>query len=63
MAAEGSQHTGVLWVVRDLHERHEGQLLVGETLPKVIGDEDPGALTSGHVGGEDHLQTRVKQRQ
>lgn len=63
MAAEGSQHTGVLGVVHDLQKGHEGQLLVAETLPKVFGDEDPGALTSGYVGGEDHLQTGEKQRE
>lgn len=56
--AEGSQHARVLGVVCDLHERREGQLLVGEALPKVVGDEDPRALTSGHHRREDHLQNQ-----
>lgn len=54
--AVGSQHARVLGVERDLHEGRERQLLVGEALPKVVGDEDPRALTSGHHGGEDDLQ-------
>lgn len=56
--AEGSQHARVLGVVCDLHERREGQRLVGEALPEVVGDEDPRALTAGHYRGEDHLQNQ-----
>lgn len=61
--AEDSQHSGVLGVVCDLHEGHKGQLLISETLPKVIRDKDPRALTSGHFCCEDHLQARVQKPQ
>lgn len=61
--AEDSQHSGVLRVVCDLHEGHKGQLLISETLAKVIRDKDPRALASGHFCCEDHLQARVQKPQ
>lgn len=38
---EGHQNIGIFWIVSDLHVGDKGQLLVGETLSKVVRDKDP----------------------
>lgn len=53
--ADDHQHVGVLGVVCDLHQGAEGQVAVGETVAKVIGDKDPRSGTSRHVCCQDHL--------
>lgn len=57
---EGHQHIGIFWIVSDLHVGDKGQLLVGETLSKVVRDKDPGALIPRHICGQDHLKDRVE---
>lgn len=57
---EGHQHIGIFWIVSDLHVGDKGQLLVGETLSKVVRDKDPGALIPWHICSQDHLKEGVE---
>lgn len=60
--AEGYQHIGIFRIVCDLHEGDKGQFMVGETLSKVVRDKDPGAVTSRHICGQDHLKVQKQDR-
>lgn len=55
IVAEDEQHVGVFRVVHNLHEGDEGQVLVGETLSKVIRDKDTRPMTSRNFPCQDHL--------
>lgn len=60
-AAEDNQHVGILWVVRDLRQGVERQVLIGEALSKVIGDKNATLEVSRHFRCQDHLRARVQQ--